>query len=266
MLARLRRVLSKERFGPAEVTNIRKLTPHMIRLTLTSELIKNFSPQAAGGHFKLVVPGRGETQAKFERMIESDNFKSVMRTYTVRNVRPNLNEVDVDIVTHGDLGRVGPWAQRTQSGDVIVISRCGSPKLNTNGVTRILAAADMTGFPALAAGLETIGEGVQVDAFVEVLSEEDCQPPRLPRGASINWIVKPDPYALGTQLINAMRAADAPDETTSVFVAGEFSMVGDLRTYFRRDLAVPKDRLYASSYWKAGVDEPAHKLAKTAAA
>lgn len=266
MLARLRQVLSGGRFGPAEVTDVKQLTPHMIRVTLMSELIGAFSPDAAGGHFKLVVPDQHESEAAFETLISGGNFKSEMRTYTIRHVRPYLNEIDVDIVTHGDLGRVGPWAQRTQPGDGIIISRCGSPKLITEGMTRILAAADMTGFPALAAGLETLGPGVQVEAFVEILSEADRQPVQLANGIDINWIVKSDPYAPSSDLIHAMRSAAPPDDKTSVFIAAEFTTAGDLRPYFRNDIGVPKDRLYVSSYWKAGLDEPAHKVAKAAAA
>ncbi|MEM1146479.1 MAG: siderophore-interacting protein [Pseudomonadota bacterium] len=266
MLARLRQVLSGGRFGPAEVTDVKQLTPHMIRITLMSELIRAFSPDAAGGHFKLVVPDKHESEAAFEALISGGNFKSEMRTYTIRHVRPHLNEIDVDIVTHGDLGRVGPWAQRTQPGDGIVISHCGSPKLITKGMTRILAASDMTGFPALAAGLETLDPGVQVDAFVEILSEADRQPVQLANGIAIDWIVKSDPYAPSADLIHAMRSAAPPDDRTSVFIAGEFATAGNLRPYFKNDIGVPKDRLYVSSYWKAGLDEPAHKVAKAAAA
>ena len=265
MLSRLRQYLSGGRFGPAEVTHVDQLTPHMIRVTLMSELISGFSPDAAGGHFKLVVPDRDEAPENFERLIEGGAFKSDMRTYTIRHVRPNQSELDVDIVTHGDLGRVGPWAQRTKPGDPLVISRCGSPKVITQGMTRILAAADMTAFPALAAGLETLREGVEVDAFVEILSEDDRQPVNLPNGVSINWIVKSDPYAPSTDLIRAMRQASHPDDTTSVFIAGEFTTIGALRTYFRDEIDVPKERLYVSSYWKAGLDEPAHKIVKAAA-
>lgn len=265
MFARLRQILSGGRFGPAKVTNVQNLTPHMIRVTLKSDLIKDFSPEVAGAHFKLIVPGKGETHDDFERMIEAGDFKSTMRTYTIRYVCPHVSEVDVDIVTHGDLGRVGPWAQTTEIGDDLVISQCGAPKLITEGMTRVLAAADMTGFPALAAGLETLNENVDIDVFVEILSDDDRQPVELPKGASINWIVKPDPYAPSTGLIEAARSAQAPDEKTSVFVAGEFTMVADLRGYFKREIRVPRQRLYLSSYWKAGLDEPAHIVAKAAA-
>lgn len=266
MLARLRQILTGSRFGPAEVTKVRQLSPHMIRVTLAGDLIKDFSPHAAGGHFKMVVPGSQETHEDFERLIEAGHFKSEMRTYTIRRVRPEQGELDVDIVTHGDLGRVGPWAQRTEPGDQIVISRCGSPKLITDGVTHVLAAADLTGFPALAAGLESLSNDVLVDAFVEIPSADDIQPVQLPEGISINWLVKSDPYAPSEELIQSMRSAEKPSATSSVFVAGEFSTVADLRAYFRNEVGVPKDHLYVSSYWKAGLNEPAHKIAKAAAA
>ena len=266
MLARLERYLSGSRFGPAEVGAVDRISPHMIRVTLVGELVKEFAADCAGGHLKLVVPVRDRSPEAFERLIESGNFKSAMRTYTIRHARPAAGEIDVDIAVHGDLGRVGPWARYAQAGDVIVISRCGTPKLITDGVTRILAAADMTGFPALAAGLETLGAGVRIDAAVEIPGMEDCQPVRLPDGVSIRWIVKADPHAPGTELIAAMRSAPVPDPHTSVFVAGEFTMVADLRAYFQKELGIDKTRLYISSYWKAGLDELAHKRVKAAAA
>ncbi|NRA31381.1 MAG: siderophore-interacting protein [Parvularculaceae bacterium] len=265
MYARLRQALLGSRFGLAEVTQVQSLTPHMIRVTLRSEMIRDFSPHAAGGHFKMIVPAQGETPAAFEDMISGGKFKSEMRTYTIRHVRPERQEIDVDIVTHGDLGRVGPWAQRTQAGDTIAISRCGSPKLITHGMTRILAAADMTGFPALAAGLETLGGNVRVDAYVGIPTADDKQPVDLPDGVSINWIVDPDVNGRKQQLIEAMRYADKPDERTSIFVAAEFTTVGALRRHFRDEIHVPKERLYISSYWKSGLDEPSHKMAKAAA-
>ena len=266
MLARLEQYLSGSRFGPAEIRAVDPITPHMIRVTLVSDLIKGFAADCAGGHLKLVVPMREQSPDAFEELIESGDFKSAMRTYTIRHARPEIGEIDVDIAVHGEHGRVGPWARRTRAGDIIVISNCGAPKLITDGATRILAAADMTGFPALAAGLETLEAGVRIDATVEIPSLEDRQPVHLPDGASIRWIVKADPHAPATELIAAMRSAPVPDPDTSVFVAGEFTMAADLRAYFQKELQVDKTRLYISSYWKAGLDELAHKRVKAAAA
>ncbi|MEM8785534.1 MAG: siderophore-interacting protein [Pseudomonadota bacterium] len=266
MFQRLRQLLVNSRFGPAEVTAVQQLTPHMIRLTLASDLVREFAPDCAGGHLKLVVPDKDQSPSAFEAFIEAGKFKSQMRTYTIRHARPHAGEIDVDIVTHGDLGQVGPWAQRTSVGEVLVISRCGSPKLITTGVRQVLAAADLTGFPALAAGLETLSGDVAVTAFVEIPSEEDRQPFDAAPGIAVRWIIKPDPSAPGTDLIEAIKSAPAPGPKTSVFVAGEFSTVKALRQYFKKELKVDKAHTYISSYWKVGLDENAHKEVKAAAA
>ena len=265
MLQDLAAALSGSRFGPAKVTAVQHLSPHMIRITLQGELIEDFPGDCAGGHFKLIVPARDQSPHEYRAFIARGDFKAHMRTYTVRQARPQRGEIDVDVVTHGDLGRVGPWARRARPEDLIVISRCGEPKLVTAGAKRILAAADLTGFPALAAGLETLAEGVQVDAFVEIPSADDRQPLRLPAAGRVRWIVKADPHEPGAELIEAVRAAPAPDAKTSVFVAGEFTTVADLRGYFRKEIGVDKSWLYVSSYWKAGLNEPEHKLVKAAA-
>ncbi|MEM1104762.1 MAG: siderophore-interacting protein [Pseudomonadota bacterium] len=243
-----------------------QLCEHMVRVTLSSDLIADFPSDCAGAHLKLVVPGKGESDGAFEAFVSKANFKTEMRTYTIRHIRRDVSEIDVDIVAHGDLGRVGPWSRRTRPGDVIVISRCGSPKLITRGINRVLAAADLAGFPALAAGLETLSADVVVDAFVEIPTVEDRPPVELAGGARLNWIVNPHSNEPSADLIAAIKAAPPPDANTSVFVAAEFATVATLRADFRGEHGVNRDRLYASSYWKAGADEPTHKIAKAAAA
>src|SRR5690606_41506855 len=43
--------------------------------------------------------------------------RNPMRTYTVRTVRQNLREVDVDVVMHGDAGPASRWALSAAAGD-----------------------------------------------------------------------------------------------------------------------------------------------------
>ncbi|MEM7660765.1 MAG: siderophore-interacting protein [Pseudomonadota bacterium] len=265
MLKTIAKVLSGGRFGPASVEAVMQLTPHMVRVTLKSDLVSHFADDCAGAHLKLVVPSSDHSPDTFSEFIKAGDFKKEMRTYTIRHIAPEAGTIGVDIATHGDLGRVGPWAQRAKVGDEIVISRCGSPKLITAGAKRIVAAADLTGFPALAAGLETLGPDVKVDAFVEISSEADRQPLDAPAGVEINWIIKPDPYAPSTELINRIKALPEPDDETSVFVACEFSAVAELRQYFRYELQTDKSMRYISSYWKSGATEVEHKIAKAAA-
>lgn len=255
------------RLGSAEVKAVRFITPHMVRVTLTGALIAEFSSDTASGYCKLLVPETGQSFEDFEAFVNAGDFKKELRTYTLRYVRPADRELDIDIVTHGDLGRVGTWAQRTQPGDVIVMSRPGALKFDLDHtVKRVLAAADMTSFPALAAKLEALSHSVEIEAYVETLSDEDRQPVDLPDGTSINWIVKSDPSAPSTALIAAMKSAAKPDANTAVFAAGEFALAGEMRQYFAKDLKHDKARTYISSYWKHGLVEPEHKIAKANAA
>lgn len=262
----LQRVLKTDRFCPARVEATSRLTPNMYRITLYSEIVKSFAENCPGAHLKLIVPDRLDSRSSFVELIGSGNFKKQMRTYTIRHANPQTVTIDVDIVAHGDIGRVGAWAQIARPGDTIVISICGDPKLITEGVHRIVAATDLTGFPALAAGLVTLHTIKSVQAFVEIPSEDDRQPFDAPQGVNINWIIKPDPFAPSTEMINATKALEKPDDQTSVFVAAEFSTVANLRQYFQKQLKTSKALTYISSYWKAGLNEPEHKVVKASAA
>tara|TARA_R110000868_G_scaffold103560_1_gene285142 strand:+ start:121 stop:273 length:153 start_codon:yes stop_codon:yes gene_type:complete len=49
-------------------------------------------------------------------------------------------------------------------------------------------------------------------------------------------------------------------------VAGEFSIAGIFRAFFRKERPTRKDLTYVSSYWKLDLVEPEHKAFKAQAA
>lgn len=253
----------RSRFAEACVVCTKQITPHMIRVTFRSEITKLFPENIAGAHLKLVMPhpdevGLPDTSAK--------DFKTRMRTYTLREVRPSEGTFDVDFVVHGDVGIAGPWAARAKPGDLIAISQPGAPKLVTSNADWFLIAADMSAIPAAAAGLATLEDSAIGDAFFEILSEEDRQPVRAPSGINVHWIVKTEAEARSEALIDAVRYSPWRPGEPSVFVAGEFSMVGELRRYFVKERRTQKQLTYISSYWKLGLNEPGHRVAKDMAA
>jgi NADPH-dependent ferric siderophore reductase len=248
------------RFGVANIVAKQHVSLNMIRVTLQSNFIKSFDPQCAGGHIKIVVPAPKQTSKEFSSFIATQNIKDAMRTYTVRHVRLEKLEIDIDIAIHGNIGRVGQWVQKTNIGDEILISHHGSPKLISKNMNRILAATDLTGFPALAAGLGNLTKDIILDAYIEIPTTDDKQPINLKSGQNIHWIINNN-YA-SSMLSKHIKTADKPDENTSIFVAGEFSTVNLLRSYFRHNLNVNRRQCYISSYWKYGSDEIDHKIAK----
>jgi len=269
----------KSRFGLARVVRREMISPHMVRITLASDKISDYPAHAKGGYIKLIIPPVPSAQLGLELsaspqssaddfMAEMDGkaIKRAMRTYTVRHFRPDVNEIDVDFVIHGDKGIAGPWAQRAQVGDVIGLSGPGAARFSSPDADWFLVAADMTAFPAAAAGLEALPETATGEAWFEILSEDDRQPLEAPPGVKINWIVKSDPAVPSTELIEGVKNTPWRDGQVKVFVAGEFDMAGTLRQYFRTENPVAKTFLYVSSYWKFGLIESQHKVVKAKAA
>ena len=251
-----------KKFGIAEVINREMISLNMIRVTLQADHIRAFPQSSTGGHIKLVIPVAGDNLIQFERFLSSFGVRKRMRTYTIRHLRQATGEIDIDFVAHGDDGPASAWALSAKVGDFIGLSSPGAPKLKPARSNRYLVAVDMTAFPAAAAGLEALPNDATGDIYTAILSEDDIQPVQAPNGINLHWIVNANPGNGGRALIRAIRSRPlAGDE--SVFVAGEYETVGDLRSYFRDERAYPKDQLYISSYWKRGLIEPQHKRVKT---
>ena len=256
-------LMSTPNFAEAIVLRTQQLSPHMVRLTFQSEFAADFVTGAPGAYLKVIAPAPGEAGPP---AFDPASFKTRMRTYTLRHVRPAEHEFDIDFVVHGDDGIAGPWARHAAPGNRILISRPGTLKFGTEGADWHLFVADLSSIPAAAVELEALPSDAIGDAFFEIPSDEDRQPIRTPTGIRVHWIIKSDPHSPSEALIQAVQTLDWRSGEPSVFVAGEFALAGALRTYFRKQKPTRKDLTYVSSYWKLGLIEPEHKAFKAQAA
>jgi len=246
----------------ARVTQHTQISPNMIRVRLQSDSIRTFPDSAVGGHLKLIIPVPGQDEKAFSKFISSFGVRKRMRTYTVRHLHRNSSEIDIDFVAHGDDGPASAWAMSAKVGDFIGMSSPGAPKLKSARSGQYLVAVDLTAFPAAAAGIEALPADAKGDFYTEIPDEKDRQVINAPAGINMHWIVNPDISTSGQSLVRAIQSRELTGDE-SVFVAGEYQAVGNLRNYFRHDQAYPKDQLYISSYWKRGLIEPEHKRVKT---
>ncbi len=250
-----------KRFSIATVSEVSHITPNMIRVTLLADMIKAFPAYCAGGHVKLVIPPINQDIKQFQKFLGGFNIRNQMRTYTIRHINMQSGEIDIDFVAHGDSGPASAWAMTAKRGDFIGISPPGGPKLKVSSSNQYLIAVDMTAFPAAAASVEKLPKDAQGDFYTEILSPDDIQPINAPSGIKLHWVLK-DPSGANPSLIETVKALKLRGDE-SVFVAGEYTPIGELRTYFRSEKAYPKDQLYISSYWKQGLIESEHKRVKT---
>ena len=192
--------------------------------------------------------------------------RPIVRTYTVRNIRPDQNEMDIDFVDHGDGGPASAWARNAQAGTVCGFAGPGPIKVTSYYADSYLIVADMSALPVAAATLEAMPEGAKGTAIFEIMSPEDKQDFRIPDGIDVHWIVNADPREIGVQVIEMLRDMDWPSGVVQACIAGESGMIKTLRQDILVKRALPKEDCYISGYWKIGLIEDEHQQLKRAEA
>lgn len=247
------------------VSQSQSLTPNMQRITLRGEDLAEFPTGNEGGYVKLLFPVAGQQSLPDAKAIDA-GAKVIMRTYTVRNFRPDDSEIDIDLVLHGEGGvHSGPassWAAQTKPGDTMLMYGPGKVKTVSPDAEWFLLAGDMTALPAISCQVERLPEDAQGYAIIEINSEQDQQSLNKPDGLEVIWVVNPHPDRENTVLSDAVKSFNWPEGRPSIWAACEFSNMRLLRNYFKKEKQVPRDRVYISSYWKIGQSEDKHKVIK----
>jgi len=240
---------------PARVSAVRRPTPSVVRVTLRGEDLRAAPALGADQYFRLLLPRPGQQRPRLpeteqwwpEIQAMADDERPFVRNYTVRSVRPELGELDVDLVAHGETGPASRWALRAAPGDevgLIVQDTCYAPPAST---THVLLVADATAVPAAAGILAGLPAGVTATVRVEVPTRDDV--PDLPRreGVDVVWRAEGDEGSL----LADVEALALPAAGVYAWVAGEASIATTVRRHLVRERGVPKDDVYFCGYWRA---------------
>ncbi|MHB2247242.1 siderophore-interacting protein [Pseudomonas fitomaticsae] len=222
-----------------------QLSPHLMRITLASPVVTEMATWAPDQRVKLFFPAadgspsrlaQGEGwYARFRSMLV--NRRPAMRTYTIRHLRAELGEVDIDFVLHGETGPASRWALRAQPGESMQIlapdSRFSAQEAGgfewkpPQTLKQLLLVADATALPAAIGILDelaTLAEPPQTQAFFEVDSREDMLVvPDWP-GLSVQWLIR-DHATAGTLMVEAVRQATLPVDASPAGQAVELADV-----------------------------------------
>jgi NADPH-dependent ferric siderophore reductase len=252
--ARRRRVARQ-----ATVVRSDRVTPHLVRVVLGGPGLDGFSPVHTDSYVKLMLPPRGAPYAApFDpdavQAEQPREFWPCTRTYTVRRWDEAAGELTLDVVTHGDDGLAGPWASAAQPGDAVVLFGPGGAYTPGPDADWHLLVGDETTLPSIAASIERLPAGARALAFVEVADAAEEQELALPEGVELTWVHRGERVP-GTALVAAVLAASLPEGTVQAFVHGEAGAVRDLRRWLRGTLAVPRELLSVSGYWRVGRTE-----------
>lgn len=197
----------------AEVVRTERLTPHMQRVVLGGEGLAAFTAGTSTDHYvKLLFPAEGvEYPEPFDLERIREEFPReqwpVTRTYTVRSWNPELRELALDFVIHGDEGLAGPWAARARPGDVVRFNGPGGGYAPDVEADWHLLAGDESALPAIAAALESLPADAVVRAFVEVAGPEEEQ--KFDSGVEVVWLHRGE-RPVGGPLVDAVRGLAFP--------------------------------------------------------
>ena len=292
------------RFFSARVTRVQRLSPSFLRLTFAGPELTGFGVGGADQRIKLVLSRDGGPVRQLlsdgpgwyqEYCALPDHVRPFLRTYTVRAARPQLGELDVDLVLHGvEDGRPGPaasWAAAAVAGDPVVL--LGPDRSGTGrawGVEwappaegTLFLAGDETAVPAISAIVEALPAGRRAVAVLEVPEAGDVLSLAVPPGVEVRWLIRgsrargealgPAVHAALCELGVAAPAADVEPEDVDLtggilwevpeagadgcyaWLAGEAGMVKALRRRLVRDLGVPRSSVAFMGYWRAGAAE-----------
>lgn len=253
------------RSGPRLLT-VKKayyLTPNMIRVTFSGPELEGFPEGRDGGNCKIMLPEPGEGKDAFAIRL-TDGPKPVRRTYTVRQYRADVQELDIDFVAHGDNGPASRWAMSARNGSFLGFAGPSAPKIVHFEADWYFVAADPCAIPVAAAALEAMPRNAKGVAIFEVNSLEDRQNIDAPDGIEMHWFEHPDPHKPSTTQENFMRSLDWPDGRVQTCIAGESGVIRSLRNFLHNEKKLDKRDVYISGYWKIGLVEDEHQEFKRA--
>jgi NADPH-dependent ferric siderophore reductase len=273
------------------------LSPHMMRVTLAGPMVTDMATWAPDQRVKLFFPAEDGSPA---RLSHEDGWyaryrsmpvaqRPAMRTYTIRHLRADQGEVDIDFVLHGETGPASRWAIRSVPGASIQITAPdrhftaqdagGFEWKPPQALKQLLLVADATALPAalgILDELSVLDEPPLTQAFFEVDSLEDALPvPDWP-GLSVEWLVREHASA-GSLMVEAVQRANLPSyvskesvelaevnvdeeilwETSASasdgfygWIAGETVAVMSLRKYLIKERGIPRESLNLMGYWR----------------
>lgn len=216
----------------AACARLEDITPHLRRVTFAGPEIAEMNTWAPDQRIKIFFP---HEDGRLPQMPDEEDwyaaYKAVpvkervpMRTYTIRRLRAERQEVDVDFVLHGETGPASRWATRAKPGDRVQISGPNRQARDIGGgfewkppraPRQVLLMADETALPALAGILEQLAareDPPPCQVFAEVAGRADTIPlPAWPQ-LDLDWLLREnhgDPRP-GTLLVKALDRARLP--------------------------------------------------------
>ncbi|MGR3872293.1 siderophore-interacting protein [Streptomyces graminifolii] len=261
------------RFFSLQVSRTERLGPSLVRVTFAGDDLAYFFSDGCDQSLSLFLPHPGQAEPAVPCELGDgwwqgwrelpDDVRAVMRSYTLRGLRRDPDEIDIDFVLHEPAGPASRWASRAGAGDRVVLL---GPAVADNRAIRfrppedadlVVVWGDETAVPAASAILEALPAGVRARVWLEVQHAGDVQELATDADTEVTWLVRDDQGVEGSPMaLGALRAAQLPPaERPYVWIAGESGQVKVLRRHFAGERGIDRRRVTFVGYWRRGLSE-----------
>ena len=233
----------------------------MMRVTLAGSDVESLATQ--GIHIKLMMPEQRGRKPVWPVISENGGIawpegddKLHSRFVTIRNIRLDQREIDVDIAVH-EGGLISDWALLEGDAQQVGVMGPGGDTVLPS-TDDLIMGGDLTGLPALARLIEDSqleqGETHLLSGYLYAAapSQADLES-YLPKSNLNITAIHPDHFA--EQVVEQIRQCNATSANYGWF-AGEFTSARTVRTVLTERFGLVKKSQHSMAYWKKG--EPGH--------
>ncbi|MFD7814619.1 siderophore-interacting protein [Streptomyces sp. NPDC059785] len=250
-----------------EVRGTTKPTPAFMVVTLGGPQLDHLTPTGFDQTVRLFFPREGQQElwmptASSEAwmaqvLLQPKSRRPWVRNYTVRRVRPELGEVDIEFALHGDTP-ASAWARRARPGDRAGIFDMGVTYLPPDHAEWQLLVGEESALPAILAILEHAPDSLAAEVFLEVPEEADFRTDfTAPEGVRVHWLARGGTdMPPGAAALEAVRSAPLRPGPFYTWAAGESGLATGVRRHLVRDRGVPKRDIAFFGYWRNGRSAP----------
>ncbi|MBB1249338.1 siderophore-interacting protein [Rhizobium sp. G21] len=227
------------------VSTVERVTPNMLRITLTGPDLADFPSAAPDDHVKIFIDGvDGQPQ---------------MRDYTPRRFNRDACELVLDFALH-EAGPATAWALSAKPGDPLTVGGPRGSLVLSPEIKRFLLIGDETALPAIGRRIEEAGADVEITAYVAVTGPGELQVFDSRADVALTWVYRPAEDAASAQRLLGALEGIVVAPGTYVWIAAEASVARAVRTHLVESAGYPLAWIKASGYWLLGQPDAHEKL------
>ena len=252
-----RRVRHELRFRRLTVKTVQRITPHLIRVTLTGDDLAGFTSAGFDDHAKIFFPDATTGELTLPAMgpegpVWPAGGRPTMRDYTPRKYDAQANTLELDFALH-EAGPATQWAEQAKPGDTLGVGGPRGSFIVPSDFDWHLLIGDDTALPAIARRLAELPAGARVVVLAEVDTEADQVPFETQAELTLQWVHRKGAEpGLSQGLLDTLKSLKLPPGDFHAWVGCESAIAKALRAHLVGERGANPKWVRASGYWRRG--------------